>query len=293
MNLLHMKYAVEVARVGSINKAAEVLLIAQPNLSRAVKELEEDLGIVIFNRGARGMTLTQSGEEFISRAEKILEKIDEVECIYKAPQKRAKRLAVCGISPHYVLRAFSKICTSDKQIECERSYVARTVADTVRSVGRGEYRLGVVRVLGESEQQFEAFLAEQGLEFEPIAAYRLVVLANKRGHIARDRGQSIGEGKRLTYLFAFGEKPEVCVTQVDSTLSCLEMLSADDTLYAYSPPLPERLPKAYGVCEACVSDIVCRDGLIYKRGMHFNVPESLFRDELIRTRSCIKTLIVE
>ena len=53
MNLLHMKYALEVAKAGSVNKAAEELLIAQPNLSRAIKELEQSLGIAIFDRSAR------------------------------------------------------------------------------------------------------------------------------------------------------------------------------------------------------------------------------------------------
>ena len=48
MNILHMKYAVEVAKAGSINKASEILLVAQPNLSRSIKELEADLGITIF-----------------------------------------------------------------------------------------------------------------------------------------------------------------------------------------------------------------------------------------------------
>ena len=52
MNVLHMKYAVEVARLGSLNKAAETLHIAQPNLSRSIKELEADLGITIFSRSA-------------------------------------------------------------------------------------------------------------------------------------------------------------------------------------------------------------------------------------------------
>ena len=45
MNILHMKYAVEVAKMGSLSKAADVLLIAQPNISRSIKELEADLGI--------------------------------------------------------------------------------------------------------------------------------------------------------------------------------------------------------------------------------------------------------
>lgn len=55
MNILHMKYAVEVARLGSLNKAAEALMTAQPNISRSIKELEADLGISIFNRITRGM----------------------------------------------------------------------------------------------------------------------------------------------------------------------------------------------------------------------------------------------
>ena len=48
MNILHMKYAVEVARAGSLSRASDVLVIAQPNLSKAIKDLETDLGITIF-----------------------------------------------------------------------------------------------------------------------------------------------------------------------------------------------------------------------------------------------------
>ena len=62
MNILHIKYAVEVARLGSLNKAAETLLIAQPNISRSIKELEGDLGITIFNRSAKGIVLTPEGD---------------------------------------------------------------------------------------------------------------------------------------------------------------------------------------------------------------------------------------
>ena len=78
-----MKYAVEVANVGSINKASETLLIAQPNLSRAIKELEADLGITIFDRSARGMVLTHDGEIFIGYARQILKQIQEVENLYR------------------------------------------------------------------------------------------------------------------------------------------------------------------------------------------------------------------
>ena len=78
-----MKYAVEVARIGSINKAAEELYIAQSNLSRCIKDLEADLGIVIFDRSFRGMVLTPEGEKFIHYAQKVLNQIDDIENMYK------------------------------------------------------------------------------------------------------------------------------------------------------------------------------------------------------------------
>ena len=62
MNILHLKYAVEVADTGSISRAAENLFMNQPNLSRAIKELEASLGITIFERTTRGMLVTPDGK---------------------------------------------------------------------------------------------------------------------------------------------------------------------------------------------------------------------------------------
>ena len=94
MNILHLKYAVEVARCGSINQAAEALYINQPNLSRAIKELENSLGITIFDRTAKGMFVTPEGEEFLGYAKKILSQIDEVESIYKAGVPIKQRFSI-------------------------------------------------------------------------------------------------------------------------------------------------------------------------------------------------------
>ena len=65
MNILHLKYAVEIAKTGSLNKAAENLYMGQPNLSRAIRELEGSLGITIFERTPRGMRTTPDGEEIL------------------------------------------------------------------------------------------------------------------------------------------------------------------------------------------------------------------------------------
>lgn len=83
MNILHLKYAVEIARVGSLSQAAQNLFLAQPNLSRSIKELESDIGIKIFERSVKGMKITPDGEEFIGYAKEILNHIDHVDKIYK------------------------------------------------------------------------------------------------------------------------------------------------------------------------------------------------------------------
>ena len=105
MNIMHMKYAVEIANIGSINKAAEILLIAQPNLSRCIKELESDLGITIFVRSSKGMLLTPEGEEFISYAKNILKQIDDVEQMYH--HGKMQRQKFCSESKLY----FRSVCS--------------------------------------------------------------------------------------------------------------------------------------------------------------------------------------
>lgn len=70
MNLLHLKYAIEIEKTQSINKAAENLYMGQPNLSRAIKELERSMGVKIFQRTSKGMIPTPEGIEFLGYAKK-------------------------------------------------------------------------------------------------------------------------------------------------------------------------------------------------------------------------------
>ena len=63
MNVIYLKYAVAVAKAGSLNKAAEKFFVTQTNLSRAIKELEKELGSVIFERPSKRISLTPDGEK--------------------------------------------------------------------------------------------------------------------------------------------------------------------------------------------------------------------------------------
>ena len=71
MTLQQLRYAIGISKVGSFNKAAESLFISQPSLTTAIHDLEDEIGITIFNRTSRGVTLTPEGEEFIARANEL------------------------------------------------------------------------------------------------------------------------------------------------------------------------------------------------------------------------------
>ena len=68
MTLQQLKYALTIARSGSINEAAKQLFISQPSLSETIRELESEVGFDIFLRSNRGIVITPEGEEFLSYA---------------------------------------------------------------------------------------------------------------------------------------------------------------------------------------------------------------------------------
>ncbi|MBC8574838.1 LysR family transcriptional regulator [Yanshouia hominis] len=72
MTLRQLHYAITISETGSLNKAAELLYTAQPSLTSSMQELEKEIEITIFNRGGRGVTLTQDGGNVIPRADALL-----------------------------------------------------------------------------------------------------------------------------------------------------------------------------------------------------------------------------
>ncbi|MEG1603495.1 MAG: LysR family transcriptional regulator, partial [Cloacibacillus sp.] len=105
-NIQHLRYAVEVERTGSISRAAENLYMGQPHLSKAIRELEEDMNITIFNRTTKGVAPTPQGERFLEYARNILAQIDELESLYKPSGARSFSISLPRAS--YAAAAFAK-----------------------------------------------------------------------------------------------------------------------------------------------------------------------------------------
>ena len=173
MNMLHIKYAVEVARVGSLNKAAQNLIIAQPNLSRSIKELEGDLGIKIFDRSSKGMVLTPEGEEFISYAKEILKQIDQVEMMYRNGIQKKQRFSVSVPRACYISEAFTEFTKKLNHDPAELFYKETNTQRTIHNVLEKDYKLGIIRYAENYDKYFKTMLEEKGLVYELISEFSL------------------------------------------------------------------------------------------------------------------------
>ena len=302
MNILHMKYAVEVARLGSLNKAAETLLIAQPNISRSIKELEADLGISIFNRSAKGMELTPEGEEFIGYAQSILKQIDEVEMVYKqgAPQKQKFSISVpraCYISDAFA--EFSK-CLSDNPAEI--FYKETNSQRTINNVLNRDYKLGIIRYAENYDKYFKAMLEEKGLSYEMVAEFTYVLIMSRDNPLAEkdeitfdDLPPYIEIAHADPYVpslpFAKVVKDEL-PDNIDRRIfiferaSQFDLLSENPNTFMWVSPASQKVLDRYGLVQKkCVDNKkIYKDVLIYKEGYSLSKLDKQFITELCDSR---------
>ena len=140
-----MKYALEVAKSGSINKAAEVLMVGAPNLSRSIKELETDFGITIFERTQNGTKLTPEGEEFIHYAKAVLKQIDEIENFYKNGAPKKLKFSISVPRACYISEAFANFTKSLSKESAEVFYNETNSQRTIQNINEQDYKLGIIR----------------------------------------------------------------------------------------------------------------------------------------------------
>ncbi|MBR5869898.1 MAG: LysR family transcriptional regulator [Clostridia bacterium] len=185
MNILHLKYAVEVARLGSLNKASETLLIAQPNISRSIKDLEADLGITIFTRSAKGMVLTPEGEEFIQYAKSILKQIDEVELLYKQGAPKKQKFSISVPRACYISEAFAQFSNEIGQGSAELFYKETNSQRAINNVLNNDYKLGIIRYAENYDRYFKEMLEEKGLEYELVSEFSYMLMMSRDNPLAQ------------------------------------------------------------------------------------------------------------
>ncbi len=303
MNVLHMKYAVEVAKRGSLNKAAESLLVAQPNLSRSIKELEAHIGIAIFDRSATGMKLTPDGEEFINYAKTILSQIDEVENMYISKYPKKKMFSISVPRSSYIAHAFVRFSRSIGREPVEIFYKETNTKRTINNVLDTDYKLGIIRYAANFETYFTERLEEKGLNSEIITefSYRLIVskdnpLAKKEHIFYRDLVDYIEIAHADPYVPSLSlakVKKEELPDNIDRRIyiferaSQLSLLSGNPETFMWCSPVPQKTLDRYNLVQLECSENkkIYRDVLIYKNGYSLSTIDKRFISELKKSIS--------
>ncbi|WP_124066025.1 LysR family transcriptional regulator [Clostridium sp. E02] len=180
MNTVLLQYAVEVEKTGSITQAAANLYMEQPNLSKAIKTLEESLGAPIFKRTSKGVVPTARGRIFLEHARSVLVQIDEMEHLYKTDQENGVEFSLSMPRASYLSAAFSRFIYKIGGENSMNVWLRETnSADTIGSVETGEYNLGIIRYQSGTEKFFEKEIGSKGLSMEPVFEYAPRLLMSK------------------------------------------------------------------------------------------------------------------
>lgn len=296
MNLLHLKYAVEVAKTSSITKAAENLYMGQPNLSRAIKELEEELSIRIFRRSSKGIVPTEQGEAFLGYARTILQQVDAIEKMYREERLHTRRFSVCAPHAAYTACAFAEFAASlGTQERMELIYREGNALSAVGSILEEGYHLGVIRYRTEHEPHYTKLLAEKGMTAELIGEFECGVLFSRESPLAiRDKVWredlkpliEIASGDSAEPETRREEKRALASRSVQLFESCaqLEMLGRMPQAYMWASPVPRRMLEKHGLTARLCADEQrkIRDMLIYRKDYRLSEEDLRFIDMLMK-----------
>jgi len=180
LNLQYLRYALEVENASSITKAAQNLFMSQPNLSKAIRELEQEMGITIFRRTTRGVSPTRQGEEFLTYAKTIVSQVDELESLYRTRQQDEFHLTVSVPRATYLSTAFADYYNNlDPQGQVNIHFKETDSITAINDVSAKFSDFAVIRYEAIYESYFLSLLADKGLRHEPMKEFEYLLMMSE------------------------------------------------------------------------------------------------------------------
>jgi len=303
MNFLHLKYALEIAKTKSISKAAENLFIVQPNLSRAIKELETTFDITIFNRTPRGITITPEGEEFLQYAHKIVSQVEELDDLYSNKHRPKQRFSACVPRSCYISYAFSEFCkTINPKMPVEFYYKETNSMRSTLNVSKGECDLAIIRYQDTFDKYFQSMFVEKRFNAITLNEFEYVLL------ISKDNPLAFKEKIKLSDLENFVEvsHADPCVPSLPLTDikkeelsevtdkhifvyergSQFSILENVDNSYMWVSPMPQELCDKYNLVQRHCKENNKKycDVLVYREGYKLTDLDEKFIDEVKKAK---------
>ena len=299
MNITHLKYAVEIEKSRYLNKAADNLYMAQPNLSRALKELEDSIGITIFKRTPNGMLVTPDGEEFLEQAKKLLREIEEMEDKYQNGKRNKETFSISVPRATYISYAFSRFASKvDSDHRADLFYKETNSMRAINNILHADFKLGIIRYALNYEQYFAEMVKEKNLVSEDLTLFNYYLAMSKNHPLAEKREIDFDDLKDyIEVAHAAPYVPSLSAAVVrkeelpDNTkrrifvferASQFELLNMTEGTFMWVSPLPEKLLEQYGLVQkkcAC-NQKVYKDILIYPKNYKLSKLDKMFISEL-------------
>ncbi len=293
MNIHQLRCAVTVARLGSQTRAAEALYMSQPNLSKALKELEQLCGFRIFERTGTGMVPTRKGETFLVRARSILEQMDAMDAIYQGHNRAAANLSVAIPRAGYITHALTEYVNAlDAHEGMELTIRETGMQESIHALLSREAGVGIIRYSVEKQNKILESLSEQGLHYVLYWTFRHVALMSERHPLAREG--RLERGALAPYIELAGEEalplfgayaPEGRTVprrqiQARECGSQFEILRRSPSTYMWSSPMPQEMLDRYGLVQLESDEDMpqYQDALVFIKGYTLNRWEQQFYD---------------
>ena len=193
MTILQLKYAITIANSGSFREAATRLFVSQPALSTTIKELEEEIGIQLFERTNKGIRVTESGEDFIIYAKKAVSQSRIIEDRFIDKDKEKSYFSVS--MQHYVfaVHAFANVVKefhSQKYVYAVRETRTDKVLDDVRDL---KSEVGIISYSKSNAKVLKKLLRDYALKFVPLLIRETYVYVWKKHPLADRKELSLRE----------------------------------------------------------------------------------------------------
>lgn len=304
MNTLLFRYAIEIEKAGSITQAAQNLYMAQPNLSKAIKELENEIGYPIFERSPSGIRVTERGSEFLYHARKMLEQLEEIEKISERRKRfpiRRFKLAIPRGS--YIANGYTSFIaelplSDGMEITINETNALKTI-DCV--VNRG-YNMGIIRYPVHEEDYFRMALKNNGLVSETIWEFEYVLVMSKEHPLAKQSGISVEDlenyvkithadieipHSRSTYRgIPSEENPNRKTIYVYERGSQFDLLANVPATYMWVSPIPDTILEKNHLIQRCckAKNNLYKDVLIYRSDYSLSEDDKLFQKKLYEAK---------
>lgn len=190
MTLNQLNYIITIAESGSINKAAEQLYLSQPSLTGAVQDLERELGITLFHRSGRGVTVTGDGAEFLLYAKQLYGQYESVLEKYGKNGSLKKKFGVSTQHYSFAVKAFVEMAKEFDMSKYEFAIRETRTAEVIRDVSTMKSEIGVLYLCDFNRKSLEKMLRTAGLEFHHLIECQAYVYLWKEHPLAKEESIS-------------------------------------------------------------------------------------------------------